>query len=654
MRAVTVLLGILCGSASLSPFGQEQKPIRHDVAVSLKLIQVYVTGKDGKPAMALGKADFRIYDNGREQTITDFERHVTTPAPASALRGKDTEPGIAAAKPAPETGALLNRKFFILIDCDANDLAGIAKARNAALRFIDHQAQPGDGISVLSYSSMTGLTSHSSLTTDHAQARTAVSRIREIPGRSVESAGGADTGGITIVGTGKDGEAKIIGTPKVRTSPFHVFIDRMTDLAGALRYIPGYKNVLFFSWGRPMPGNDGESVRRMDAMTKAFATANAPFFTINTETPNPWNSKGSGGMDTLDLMAKKTGGKAYYEVGAVHYFDEIAPQIQELTRNYYVLGYPVKETWDGKFHKIKVELVSGDFKIQAQAGYNNPKPFSDFSDLEKELHLFDLALSEKTGPQAPQIFSMATAVFRPAQAESSRILLITKLPSAVVDRFRNRDVELVTLVLDEQDLAVDRIRLTPKLAGYAGKNAVLAVDSEVPPGSYRCRIILRDLETGDSAMAYARANVPAPTSAGLRLETPLLLAPGGPAVSIDDVAKRSSIWKDYYGFDPSSFALLASEVPPGLSKLVVIIPCKMPEAARADLVFRASLIDVKTGTGRSLPLTTISRKANAGTVIVLSELSLEGVRAGTYRLYLHAEEATTKLTAYAQIPLIIH
>jgi hypothetical protein len=50
----------------------------HDVTVTLKLIQVYVTDKKGNPVMDLEKDDFELYDKSKLKTITDFEKHVLT------------------------------------------------------------------------------------------------------------------------------------------------------------------------------------------------------------------------------------------------------------------------------------------------------------------------------------------------------------------------------------------------------------------------------------------------------------------------------------------------------------------------------------------------------------------------------------------------
>jgi hypothetical protein len=99
-----------------------QKPLQHEVAVTLKLIQVYVTDKNGNPATNLDKSAFRVYDNGQLQTITEFEKHMA-PAPSPGVM----EPPVREALVSTETAApRMGRKFFVLIDLDANDLEGIA------------------------------------------------------------------------------------------------------------------------------------------------------------------------------------------------------------------------------------------------------------------------------------------------------------------------------------------------------------------------------------------------------------------------------------------------------------------------------------------------------------------------------------------------
>ena len=53
----------------------QQEELLHEVVVTLKLVQVHVTDKQGNPVTDLNQSDFILYDNGRLQKITEFERH---------------------------------------------------------------------------------------------------------------------------------------------------------------------------------------------------------------------------------------------------------------------------------------------------------------------------------------------------------------------------------------------------------------------------------------------------------------------------------------------------------------------------------------------------------------------------------------------------
>lgn len=56
-----------------------QEDLDREVTVTLKLIQVYVTDKEGNPVMDLEKDEFELNDNGEVKDIKDFERHILYP-----------------------------------------------------------------------------------------------------------------------------------------------------------------------------------------------------------------------------------------------------------------------------------------------------------------------------------------------------------------------------------------------------------------------------------------------------------------------------------------------------------------------------------------------------------------------------------------------
>ncbi|HCS47190.1 MAG TPA: hypothetical protein DIW61_02610, partial [Candidatus Aminicenantes bacterium] len=52
-----------------------QDILQHEVTVTVKLVQIYVTDPEGNPARDLEISDFILYDNQKLQKITEFEKH---------------------------------------------------------------------------------------------------------------------------------------------------------------------------------------------------------------------------------------------------------------------------------------------------------------------------------------------------------------------------------------------------------------------------------------------------------------------------------------------------------------------------------------------------------------------------------------------------
>ncbi|HSN87621.1 MAG TPA: hypothetical protein VL025_12730, partial [Thermoanaerobaculia bacterium] len=79
--AVLVVLAVLSSAplAAQPGFGEV-------VEVNVVNVDVYVTGKDGKPVAGLGKGDFEVFEDGKRVEITNFEavdRAAGTPAAGS-------------------------------------------------------------------------------------------------------------------------------------------------------------------------------------------------------------------------------------------------------------------------------------------------------------------------------------------------------------------------------------------------------------------------------------------------------------------------------------------------------------------------------------------------------------------------------------------
>ena len=105
--------GLFCPWAGGSNQVQKnQGSLQHEVTVTLKLIQVFVTDKDAKPVTGLEKTDFELWDNGELKTINDFETHTLT---LPQTQAEETKPYPAPAAPK------LNRKFFFVLDFEKEE-----------------------------------------------------------------------------------------------------------------------------------------------------------------------------------------------------------------------------------------------------------------------------------------------------------------------------------------------------------------------------------------------------------------------------------------------------------------------------------------------------------------------------------------------------
>ena len=107
------------------------------------------------------------------------------------------------------------------------------------------------------------------------------------------------------------------------------------------------------------------------------------------------------------------------------------------------------DKWDGKYRKVRVNVKRKDCSVFAQEGYFNPKPFSEFSKLEKQRHFLALALIENPSLQAPLSI--------PSNAISCEVngfpcfLLLAKIPAEIIEKISGRKVEIFNLIFNEEN-----------------------------------------------------------------------------------------------------------------------------------------------------------------------------------------------------------
>lgn len=699
---------LLLGGASLvlMPSGdgaqeaaKQQPPLQYEVSVTVKLIQVYVTDKTGKPVMDLTKDDFTVLDNGQPVVITEYEKHELLPVPA-----KDGAPAETVSLAATPAGTrALNRKFVLFFDFAFNYQRGVVAGVRAARHFLDSEVLPGDEIALMSYSMFKGLKVHEYFTADHAKVREALAKItgKEIAGRAedVEQAywqlASITEGAVRIDQNSLVALNNVEGRRRDSQLQVREYLINLTSLAKALRLVEGQKNFVYFSTGVPysliysgrIAGTGIGSVRStplsqfelgestlhplQETMLKEFSAANCSFYAFDTReasklsslfsydemqfetgaggafsadgvrksTTSPLRDDKTTGQDSLRRLSKQTGGQYFSNIAL---YDKNMSQVVEITGAYYVLGYSIPTAWDGKFHDLKVKVKRSGCQVRAQSGYFNPKPFREFTDIEKELQLFDLALNERSDFQAPRRLPMAALSYD--AGGRPRLRTLSRIPRDSLKAFGGTTAEFVALVFDEQDNLASLQRATVKLADYKGKDLLFSSGIAPQPGRYKCRLVIRDLDTGQSAVASTSANIAQRAPSPLSLGSPLLLVEAGGLNYVEGVTRGKKdflSWRDIYAYDDARLSPLLGEVQAGSGKVMVIVPMATTLPDETGLTFSASLVNSETGAALQVPFQLVNRTRQADIVTSCLEFPLDQVPAGRYVLYVRAGDKTT-------------
>jgi VWFA-related protein len=153
-----------------------QPPFQLKVNSSLVVVRVVVRDADGKPVEGLQKEDFKILDQGKEQSISHFEVETSVPpAPASS-----TSAAVSTAGPATLAPRVAPKKFVALYFDSLNTSdADMIYVREAANHYLAANLQPTDRVALFTSDKML-----SDFTADPQQIHTALAKL-QTSGRSL-------------------------------------------------------------------------------------------------------------------------------------------------------------------------------------------------------------------------------------------------------------------------------------------------------------------------------------------------------------------------------------------------------------------------------------------------------------------------------------
>ncbi|NTV80009.1 MAG: VWA domain-containing protein [Candidatus Aminicenantes bacterium] len=606
----------------------------------------------------------------------------------------------AAAPEAPPAIAPMTRKFFLVFDFAFMDPKSMLRARSAALEFLGGDLQPNDELGVVSFQIGRGLVLHEYLTTDHARVRSIVegfgAKIRA--GRAenltqfiyssdmaVAPPPGSKAAGTTVPDPENqfyEGMARAQAGQSIGSAGRQSYVDQarqfliaLGQMAKVLRNVPGFKNILLFSGGisrQYLYGKRGGAVMgewttpeqlaaqlgtydgaqasgslRDDhsAMIKEFKASNCPVYTIDVsrertegDVQTMTGVSGAGlrefeGADSLRQVASGTGGKFYAKTMAE---GRIAEDIRSSTSAYYVLGYAVEDTFDGKFHKIKVAVKRKGVDVVTQGGYFSAKPFKDFTRFEKLMHIVDVALGETPDTQVP--YDIPVTALPLTVKGWPQALVFARASQAVLSDVLGKKSEAYLLLMDEKgDLAnINRFPLAVDEPG--GETLYPSFLLRLKPGRYACRMVVRNSETGRAARGTSSLTVPPEKVSILGLDPPFLAAPE--AGSRELPASPDGSAAKLFGYDPAAFAPFIGDIPAGTTKLHAGLRVQ-GGAASKGLTVTASLIDAAAAARFEAPVAILRQSDDGPTRLFFVELSTPELKPGRYTLVVEVKEPAT-------------
>jgi len=97
-------------------------------------------------------------------------------------------------------------------------------------------------------------------------------------------------------------------------------------------------------------------------------------------------------------------------------------------------------------------------------------------------------------------------------APPNNIRFIARLQVEELEEVAGARVEAISLLFAQLDQIVDsrRIELDLTRPGYGQKPLSIESELSANPGTYKCRLVIRNMETGKSAVAAASVTVPEP------------------------------------------------------------------------------------------------------------------------------------------------
>jgi VWFA-related protein len=498
------------------------------ITVNVVEVPVTVVDRDGNPIRGLTAANFAVFDDGNRRPLAGVEE--------VDFSGRREESAIAPINPAAR------RSFMLLFDVGFSTPATLARAQEAARRFVLETVKPRDLVAVGSISPEQGFRLLTAFTTDRELIAAALAEPLSFRGSDPlqlaaaepgQMPGGGDLRPISHPFSVRE-EAK--GQSRTPPRPADAFaatriakeIDNLAALASMLRAVPGRKQIIFLS-----EGFDPEYVRGRDArdlgrgieldpdtrygnsgsmklireMAKTFRASDAVLHAIDIRGVRMLNDVSGTRIssdDALFLLAGPTGGEVF------HNSNDLGREFSTMLTHQdvvYVVAFQAPASKSGRLHGLEVRVAGvPGARASYRSGYYESGPETP---LQRTLSNAEIIINDI--PQSDVRVSTVSAAF-PNAGERAQVPIIVEIDGASL--LKTAAAELYIYAFDQEGLVRDR--LYQKISFDLTKVGARLRDGGVkyygtlslPPGRYAVKTLVR---VGDNERrGFARTDVTVP------------------------------------------------------------------------------------------------------------------------------------------------
>ena len=429
---------------------ESQTPFRLKVTSSLVVVRVIVRDAQGKPVEGLRKEDFKVFDRGKEQSISQFE--VATPVPPPSASTAVAAPGQAVSPPPPQPPNNFLALYFDDLDTSDPDMI---YARGAADHYLAANLQPRDRTAIFTSDQML-----SDFTVDPQQIHAALAKLQasvrsitrvhgcpdlsDYQAQEITEQQNPDTsdawqmaldearGRCKMMEPQDDAmagaNAELEGTTRlenmIRMMARTVLLqaqmqarsnlEQLDHLVTYVSQMPGQRTIILVSPGFLSKSEKFQLDRLIDHAVRSQVVISAldPRGLVpprESDVTQSWSHGRPGASERSDAMrdlavadvlaevAQGTGGEFF------HNNNDLKAGFGALSGSpvYYLLAFAPSATKpDGKFHALKVDLTEKHkgFSVQARHGY-----FASRNEAEVEAEAKQLAASDSEAQTREQI-----------------------------------------------------------------------------------------------------------------------------------------------------------------------------------------------------------------------------------------------------------